>query len=353
MKKFLTSVFGLLLFSFYAHSQGCVAVRNLTGFGQFSVPEANSDPIRWLGAANVRYSQFNDTYIESSNQNLPPEDRTFSETVIVDFTLARNLADGWSLAIDLPLTYANRENWQDHGRAADKAKFKTSSFGLADIRLSVYKWLLDVNTPHKGNIQLGLGLKLPSGDYRYQDYFHRPEGTVLAPVNFTLQPGDGGTGITTELNSFYTLTKSINLYANGFYLFNPRDQNGTNNKGGAVASAAEIEATADVNSVADAFSVRGGANFTTRNFVFWAGVRFEGSPAHDAIGQSNGLRRAGYTVSAEPGINYKVKKAIIFAFVPITLYGTIKQSVPEQRLGVPSRGGVVGYQINFGVLLRK
>jgi hypothetical protein len=361
MKKFTTSLFGLLLFSFYAHSQGCVAIRNLTGFGQFSIPQYEEEPIKWLMSANGRYSQFHDTFRGSDNLNLPDEDKTFSETVIVDFTLARIYENGWSIAVDLPIMSANRRNWQDHATPQDsiKTKYTTRSFGLSDVRISVYKWLFDVTQAHRGNIQIGLGLKFATGDYRYQDYFHRPQGTVVAPVNFTLQLGDGGTGITTEINAFYTLTSSISLYANGFYLFNPREQNGTSNTTGRPPTTLEKEAGADINSVPDAFSLRGGANFTVRDFVFWAGVRFEGSPVYDAFGGSEGQRRAGYIVSAEPGVNYKLKKAILFAFVPITMYGTTKQTVADKNItnitGTyrPSPGGLVDYQLYFGIVFRK
>jgi hypothetical protein len=222
----------------------------------------------------------------------------------------------------------------------------------------VYKWLLDVANARRWNIQVGLGIKLASGDYGYQDFFHRPTGIVSAPVNPTLQLGDGGTGITTEINAFYTLSSSISLYANGFYLFNPREQNGTNNTTGRPPSTVEKEAMADINSVPDAFTVRGGGNYSLRNFVFWAGVRFEGSPVHDAIGGSQGQRRAGYTVSAEPGLNYKLKRAIVFAFVPVPIYATTKQTVADKNItnisGTyrPSPGGVVDYQIYFGLVYR-
>jgi len=360
-KEIITALFVCVLMSYQARSQGCIAIRNLTGFGQFSLPQYNEEPIKWLVSANGRYSQFNETYSGSTNLDLPAEDQTFSETVIVDFTLARIYENGWSVAVDLPIMYASRKNWQDHYTPPDnnKTKHTTSSFGLADIRVSVYKWLLDVNKPHRGNIQLGLGLKFATGDYRYQDFFHRSTGVVVAPVNPTLQLGDGGMGITAELNTFYTLNSTINLFANGFYLFNPRDQNGTNNTTGRSPSTVEKEAGADINSVADAFTVRGGANFTVRNFVFWAGVRFEGSPVYDALGNSNGQRRAGYTVSAEPGINYNFKKAVLFAFVPIPLYGTTKQTVADKNITAlsgtyrPSPGGVVNYQVFVGVLFRK
>ena len=124
-----------------------------------------------------------------------------------------------------------RETWQEHGGVVgDHVKHTTNSFGLSDIRVAGYKWLFDVTEVHKGNIQVGLGLKLPTGDYRYQDFFYETAGKVSAPVNPTIQLGDGGLGITTEVNAFYTLNKLISLYANAFYLLSPRDINGTSSR---------------------------------------------------------------------------------------------------------------------------
>ena len=77
---------------------------------------------------------------------------------------------------------------------------------------------------------MGLGIKLPTGDYKVQDYFYKNDSTkVLAPVNGSIQLGDGGTGIITQLNTFYFLSKNISLYANLYYLINPRDHNGVLN----------------------------------------------------------------------------------------------------------------------------
>ena len=71
------------------------------------------------------------------------------------------------------------------------------------MRFTAYKWLFKTSVRQKGNIQLGLGVKLPTGDYKYQDYFYRNDSTkVLASVNPSIQLGDGGTGIIGELNSF-------------------------------------------------------------------------------------------------------------------------------------------------------
>ncbi len=355
MKKSFLLFFALIVFSFSARSQGCIAIRNLTGFGQFSLPQYNQEPIKWLLNVNSRYSEFTKTYEGSNEVDVPSENQPYSNTFIFDFAVTRFYDKGWSLTVDVPIMSGMRETWQEHGGiSGDHVKHKTNSFGLADIRVTGYKWLFDVNEVHKGNIQVGLGLKLPTGDYKYHDFFYETNGKVSAPVNPTMQLGDGGLGITTEVNAFYTLNQLISLYANAFYLLSPKEINGTSSRNPAPVpySPAEINAGANINSVPDAYTLRGGANFTQKNLIFWAGMRLEGSPVHDLIGGSNGQRRAGYSVSVEPGVNYKFGKTVAYLFVPVPVYRTMNQTVPDKELGRLSRGGVTDYLIFVGVLFR-
>ena len=113
-KKIITALVVCVLLCYQARSQGCVAIRNLTGFTQFSVPKYGAEPVKWMVMVNSRYSEFHDTYNGSTNLNLPPEDQTSSHTVIVDFAVTRLFDNGWSIIVDVPFMAANRTNWQDH-----------------------------------------------------------------------------------------------------------------------------------------------------------------------------------------------------------------------------------------------
>ena len=355
MKKYFLLFFSIVFFSLTASSQGCIAIRNLTGFGQFSLPQYNQEPIKWLVNVNTRYSEFHKTYESSDEVEVPPENQPYSNTFILDFAVTRFYDRGWSVTVDIPIMSGMRETWQEHGGInGDKVKHRTNSFGISDIRIAGYKWLFDVTEVHRGNIQLGLGLKLPTGDYKYQDFFYETNGKVSAPVNPTIQLGDGGLGITTEVNTFYTINKLVNLYANAFYLLSPRDINGTSSRNPAPVpySQAEIDAGANINSVPDAYTLRGGANFTVKDLVLWGGVRLEGSPVHDVVGESNGQRRAGYSVSIEPGLNYNFKKSMIYLFAPIPVYRRMMQTIPDKELGRPSRGGMTDYLIFVGAVFK-
>lgn len=239
------------------------------------------------------------------------------------------LNNGWSIDFSLPISSNSRSATKEHG-GDGTPRHTTHAFGVGDIRLMAYKWLLKPRKSQKGNIQLGLGVKLPTGDYKYQDYFYRNDTTkVLAPVNASISLGDGGTGIITEFNTFYLFNNSIILYGNFYYLINPRDQNGVSTTYGKTPGELDRKTGADVYSVPDVYSIRGGVNFNFRKLAFSAGLRDEGVPVRDLFGGNNGLRRPGHNLSFEPGMVYKMKKASVFVYVPVIVTRKIKQNLTD------------------------
>ena len=205
-------------------------------------------------------------------------------------------------------------------------------------------------------MQFGLGIKFPTGDYRYQDYFYRKEDSlVLAPVNPSIQLGDGGTGITTELNTYYIINKAMSLYGNLFYLINPREQNGVSPLLGRAPSNVDIKSGRCVNSVPDQYTARAGINYTKDKMSVSIGGRLEGIPVHDLVGGSNGNRRAGYNLSIEPGIIYNLNKISLSAYVPVMLKQATRQTVPDKIASKYTNtytllsGGFSDYLIFFGL----
>ena len=185
----------------------------------------------------------------------------------------------------------------------------THSFGIGDARVAGYRWMFDPAKSHKGNVQLGLGIKLPTGNFNYSDYFFKKvDSSIIGPVDQSIQPGDGGTGITFEFNGFYNVIHQLGVYGNFFYLVNPRETNGTSTARGSAPSATAKKYNTDVMSVPDLFMARAGAAVMVERFTFSGGVRVEGLPSKDLIGSSRGFRRPGYIVSVEPSVTYVAKK---------------------------------------------
>ena len=357
MKRFIILFIGLLLIANTSQSQGCIMVRNISGFGQYNFTDNSFSTSSWQLNINNRYFKSFRDFRESNNQHTAEQNQSIIKSYLMDISIGKFLNKGWSLNFSLPVSANSRETTIEHGGLNTK-RHKTESFGIGDIRFTAYKWLLTPSVKQKWNIQAGLGIKFPTGDYKYQDYFYRNDSTkVLSPVNPSIQLGDGGTGIITELNTFYILNKirTISLYGNFYYLVNPREQNGTSFTAGRIPPRIDSLANNIVVSVPDQYSLRAGVNVDVKRWILSAGLRFEGIPVNDLLGGSEGIRRAGHNLSVEPGVVYTMKNASIYAYVPFIVSRNIKQNIPDKfktaYTGVytVTPGGSGDYQVFLGV----
>jgi hypothetical protein len=360
MKKLIMLLVTWLSVSQYATSQGCIAVRSISGFGQYNLTDNAFSTSNWQLNITTRYFKSFRDYKGTVDQKTAEQNEAVVKSYAVDFSINRMMANGWSLNLSLPVSTNTREASIEHG-GPNTTRHTTRSFGLGDIRFTVYKWLLTPTPQQRFNIQLGLGIKLPSGDYKYQDYFYRNDSTkVLSAVNPSIQLGDGGTGIITELNLFYYLNeaKTFSLYGNFYYLVSPREQNGVAFTAGKTPARLDSLANNIILSVPDQFSMRAGVYYNIKSWSVSAGIRNEGSPVYDLVGGSEGVRRAGYNLSVEPGIIYKMQKMSLYAYVPIMVKRKISQNVPDKykstALGTNfiSPGGSGNYQVFLGAAIK-
>jgi len=340
-----------------------VAVRSNGSSCSMSHPMEHKET-KWLLSFNHRYFESFRHFVGAEEQ----KHRVYGNTEVINTTHlfeiggTRLINNRWSIGFYLPLASNVRSSLYEHyGNESSNpnARRETKSFGLADIRIAAYRWILDPVVSTKGNIQFGLGLKLSTGDYRYHDEFFRNDSTsIYGPVDQSIQLGDGGTGITSEINSYYNVNKKIQIYANAFYLVNPREQNGVSTARGGTPSAAAIKYGSNVMSVPDQFMFRAGAGYSMNQFQAAAGLRIEGVPAHDVIGGSNGFRRPGYIISAEPVLLYKQSKAQFYLSVPVAFVRNRTQSVPDEirtkLTGTYYKGDAAfaDYTVNFGLVLQ-
>lgn len=335
------------------NAQGCVAIKGMAG-----ICGRPSDAKGWELNINNRYFKSYKHFVGTIEQKQREEEgsNVINHSYELDVTATRTLNSRWSLAVTLPIMDFTRSSLYEHD---GKTRHSTHSFGIGDARFSAYRWMFDPQKAHKGNVQLGLGIKLPTGNYNYQDYFYKKaDSSVLGPVDQSIQPGDGGTGITVEINSFYNFTHKFGVYGGFFYLINPREVNGTSTTRGSAASASAKKYNTDVMSVPDLFMVRGGAAYTLNQFTFSGGIRIEGLPSKDLIGGSRGFRRPGYIISAEPSITLVTKKASFNLSVPVALQRNRTQSDSDKRqtidTGTHKQGDAAfaDYLISAGLTLR-
>ncbi len=358
MKKFLFLIFilvQLLAFSNKSEAQGCVAIRGASSctMHQDSLPKEG-----WIFSSNYRYFKSFRHYREGNEEKDRVKNGTDvrNYTNFLDLSLIRVLNSRWAIGINLPFSSTTRSSLYEHD---GKTRHSTSSTGLGDMRFTVYRWMIDPAKMKKGNIQVGLGIKFATGDYNYQDLFYKNDSTrVLGAVDQSIQLGDGGTGLTTEVNAFYNFNHKVSAYGNFYYLINPREQNGTLTSRGSTLSAANIANGSFVMSVPDQYMIRAGINVRLHNASASLGVRQEALPAKDLVGGSNGFRRPGYIISAEPGFNYDFKRMNIYAYVPVALVRNRTQSVPDKirteltKIRTVGDAAFADYSINIGASIR-
>ncbi len=353
----LIASFGI---SFYAGAQGCVAIRSVGGLCTMDHGDgANATAKKWVLNVNNRYYNSFRHFVgeEEQTQRADLGTQVINHAYTMDVAVTHTINNRWSVGVDVPIVSNTRSSLYEHG---GKERHTTASFGLGDVRFTGYYWLLNPEKHSKVNVQIGLGIKLPTGDYKYTDRFYTstPGVTVIGPVDQSIQLGDGGTGFTTEVNAYYNIARNVSLYANFYYLINPREQNGTSTARGGTASVSAVANGSDVMSVPDQLMLRGGANWVVNKFTFSAGLRNECLPVHDLIGGSLGFRRPGYIISAEPGVTYAFKKFNVYAFVPIAITRNRTQSMADKittaNTGKYTQGDAAfaDYAMNIGLSLR-
>ena len=341
-----------------ANAQGCVAIRSTGGVCTMSQDQQLDTLSKWELNVNNRYFKSFRHFVgtKEQKQRVALGTEVINHSYTLDITPTFHLNKWWSFSLDVPILANTRSSLYEHD---GKTRHDTHSFGVGDIRVTAYSWLLDPAKMPRGNVQLGLGIKLPTGDYNYQDFFRKNDSTrLLGPVDQSIQLGDGGTGITFEINAFYSFTEKFSTYANAYYLSNAREQNGTSTARGGTPSQSSILYESSTMSVPDQYMLRAGANLKVNSFLLSLGVRDECLPVHDLIGGSGGFRRPGFIISLEPGVTYSFKKFDLYAYVPMALERNRTQSVPDKiktkMTGVYSQGDAAfaDYTVNIGFTKR-
>jgi hypothetical protein len=322
----LLFLFGVTASSTEVFAQGCVAVRNMASPVSVtfdSIQHASS----WQLSFNYRYFHSYKHFKGDVEQTQRVEQGTNvinNDNSLVIGTSYR-LNNRWSFAAIVPLVYMDRSSLYEHKGNSSGERYHTSSHGIGDIRLSAYYSVVPYSS--KGNFTVGMGIKLPTGNSNYKDYFHKQEGLELLPVDQSIQPGDGGWGITTEFEFSKRISGNIFGYVTGFYLFNPRNTNGTLLR----SSLQDGIPLSNEMSVSDQFLFGAGARYMTSKVQLGLGARYEGIPVRDIFNGSDGFRRPGYIISLEPSVIYAVNSRHTFGLsFPVALYRNRTQSVLDK-----------------------
>lgn len=302
----------------------------MLGAFQAEFPE---EPRRWQVSFAWRYQKsdrhFSGTHEEADRQAEGSE--VINRVHLADVSMRYNVDRRNSLTLSVPYLMATRSS---PIRDADRVvvdRSVTQARGLSDITLVGRRLLWDPTTRPRGNVSVGLGVKLPTGQNNVHDTRIRlvdgeRVGTVET-VDQSIQPGDGGFGFIVDFSGYrqFGAASRFAAYGSATYLFNPEGKSGVQTYRGRESEA--------IMSIADQYVARAGlqaAPASWNGFSVGLGGRVEGVPVHDLLGSSDGFRRPGYAVSAEPSLTWSRGDSYFTLAVPIAIQRNRQRSVPDR-----------------------
>lgn len=303
-------------------AQGCVAAHS----NQRSFDELNSGSSETFGGSrlsihnltvNIGYRVFNSNkYFQGSNE-IPRSTAVRNHQNIFDVAVEYRLSPRWSLIADVPVFNGSRNQIYP-----PSGVFRVS--GIGDITVGMQSWLFRPPTESHGNVAVNMQIKLPTGKNNATGAATLHGQTVIATADQSLQPGDGTWGFSVGGQAYKSLWHTAAAYGQGNYLFSPADTNGV--------ATFRSQPGQGVMSATDQYLYRAGIVQTVpkvKRLELSAGIRGEGVPVRDLLGDSDGFRRPGFILSFDPGFMFSYKHDTLSVNGPWALYRDRPPSVPE------------------------
>jgi hypothetical protein len=334
----LAGAAGLALLPAPAAAQGCEPIRFTTPVSLGGEGEAYQPAREWKVTLAYRRLFSNQWFIGSEESGslapggVPPE---FSvHTFVAD--LAYSFNDRFRARVSVPFSTGSISRiWPDG------ARHEQSASGIGDISVQGEAWLLQPRTHQRGNIGVGLGVKAPTGSHTKPSQFFTASGPVDFPADQTIQPGDGGWAILTQVQGFRQLSDRVSLYGFGAYMISPRSQTEVVMSPGSPLPW----------SVPDVYSARAGVAFNVLPDLGLSaslGARLDGIPRRDLFGGGDSMtvKRSSYIIYADPGLSLTRGKSSFTISVPVRMHLKRIKSITEQQPGAtPNAGGFAKYLV--------
>lgn len=288
---------------------------------------------KWRVSLSWRY-QKSDRHFRGTEEE---ENRAFEDSEVIntlhlmeiglryDFSLQN------SVSVTVPFLMAERSHPIRDANRDVVGRSVLNARGLSDVTIVGRRLLWDPSERPKGNLSLGLGVKLPTGENNVVDTRERlgDDGEPVRrveTVDQSVQPGDGGFGVIVDLQGFRQLGARGEwaAYVSGAYLINPEGTSGV--------QTFRSRSGEEIMSIADQYVFRTGLLASPESWnglAVGVGGRIEGVPVHDLFGSSAGFRRPGYAVSVEPSVSWTRGPHSLSLAVPIAVQRNRQRSVPD------------------------
>ena len=304
----------------------------------------------WSFSLGWRYQESDRHFVGDEYQEERDElgNQVINHVNLADLTVRYQASKRTEINLGVPFFMGTRSQ-SLRSQGVELERYQTAARGVGDIFFTTRRWMFDPDTHPGGNLQLGVGVKIPTGQNNATDTFRVLSGAAVTnqirTVDQSIQPGDGGFGILVDISTFSALAGGkASVYASGAYLSTPGEKSNVQTYRTAPGE--------EVMSIADQYLARAGVAFPipkSVNMTFSGGIRLEGVPVRDVIGGDTGFRRPGIAVSFEPAINIIIKgKNSATLSVPIAIYRNRFQSVPDKARGAHGDAAFADYLILAG-----
>jgi hypothetical protein len=304
----------------------------------------------WGVSFGWRYQESDRHFVGDDYQENRDElgNQVINHVNLADLTVRYQATKRVELSLGVPFFMGTRSQSLRQNNV-ELERFQTAARGIGDIFFTSRRWMFDPDMHPGRNLQLGVGVKIPTGQNNSTDTFRILSGNAVTnqirTVDQSIQPGDGGFGILVDASGFSALKGGkMSVYGGAAYLSTPGEKSNVQTYRTAPGE--------ELMSIADQYLARGGVSFPiprAAGMTVSAGLRLEGVPVRDIIGGDTGFRRPGIAVSFEPAINLMVKgKNAVTLAVPVAIYRNRFQSVPDIARGAHGDAAFADYLILGG-----
>jgi hypothetical protein len=314
-------------------AQGCILARSPEQSGLPTNQGGTLEPGHLQITVGERHQFSYQHYVGDVYQEYRAQARSQVQNKINLITI--NLTYQWtpkiSFEIDAPWLFATRKG--------QSSPIKYASTGLGDTILGANYWIRNPEHAPRNNFSVGLGLLMPTGNDDVQNTVNTNiTGTgaaveVTAPVDYSIQPGNGGWGMVTQWMGYLRQGKSLVFYTDGDYI---ATQGGTNG----IQRGATLSTTTPLDNyvaISDQYLMEAGVSFPishVKGLSATFGPRDEGVPAKNLFPNSNdGFRRPGFAVSAGPAGQYVHGADLLTAGVYKAIHRDRTASYPDSVYG--------------------
>lgn len=316
----------LLVGSGSALAQGCVAAHSNQRVISELVTTDGGGPSSHFSihnlTLNIGYRVFNSNKYFQGADEIPRPTAVRNHQNIFDIGVEYRLSPRWSLVADVPVYNGTRNQIYP-----PTGIFQVS--GLGDMLVGAQAWIFRPPTENGGNIAVTAQLKIPTGIDNATGSALLGGQTIQATADQSLQPGDGAWGFNLGTQAYKRLWNTASAYGEASYLFNPEDTNGV--------PTFRTQPGQGVMSVTDQYLYRAGISQyvpKVHGVALSLGIRGEGVPVRDLIGNSDGFRRPGFIFSLDPGLMVNYKRYTLSVNGPWALYRDRPPSVPEIQYNI-------------------